>query len=244
MSLKFFKASVATLALGATLAVSAPAAVAQDNNFGSSSQGGIGQLLGLDQDAAWNTRNDLRKQIEGLNNPAVAPALESVVDGAVDAFFPGLATRKAEEARRAAEEAARRAAEEAARKKEAERRASGFNFGPCPADARVCVDIDGHRTWVQDGDGKVQYSVARISSGKPGQATPRGTFPVVRKVKDEISIPFNNAPMPYSIYFTNNGHAFHEGSPYIDSAGCIHLTHQDAVYYWNNVQIGDKVFIY
>src|SRR5699024_2139206 len=54
----------------------------------------------------------------------------------------------------------------------------------------------------------------------------------------------NNAPMPYAIYFTNNGHAFHMGDPAYDSAGCVRLPQQAAMRYWDNLQIGDKVFIY
>ena len=50
--------------------------------------------------------------------------------------------------------------------------------------------------------------------------------------------------MPYAMYFTNNGHAFHEGSPAYESNGCVHLTHQDAVRYWNDVPMGSKVFVY
>ena len=62
--------------------------------------------------------------------------------------------------------------------------------------------------------------------------------------KHEISREFNNAPMPYSIYFTNNGHAFHLDDPAVDSNGCVHLPPDAAKRYWDNVQVGDKVFIY
>ena len=83
-----------------------------------------------------------------------------------------------------------------------------------------------------------------MSAGMAGQETPRGTFYINRKIKDEISREFGNAPMPYSMYFTNSGHAFHEGSPAYESNGCIHLSHQDAVRFWNDVPVGSKVFIY
>ena len=83
-----------------------------------------------------------------------------------------------------------------------------------------------------------------MSHGKPGQETPKGTFTVTRKVKDEISYEFDNAPMPYAVYFTNNGHAFHQGNTYYESAGCVRLAPQDAQKYFNDLQIGDKVFIW
>lgn len=175
------------------------------------------------------------------------------MDGAVEFLFPGLIAQKNEEARKAREAAARANAERvaaekarseaAARKAEAQRRANEFDRGPCPADAKVCVDLNGRRTWLQDG-GKVSYVSPAMSAGMRGQETPRGTFHVTRKVEHEISREFNNAPMPYSIYFTNNGHAFHLDDPAVDSNGCVHLPPDAAKRYWDNVQVGDKVFIY
>ncbi|MEL4152292.1 L,D-transpeptidase, partial [Corynebacterium bovis] len=116
---------------------------------------------------------------------------------------------------------------------------------PCPASARACVDIDGQRTWLQEG-GQVSYGPVQISSGSPGPdtETPRGSFRVTYKVRDEISREFNNAPMPYAVYFTYNGHAFHEGNPNVPSAGCIHLSHDAAVTFFDSLQPGDEVFIY
>ena len=88
------------------------------------------------------------------------------------------------------------------------------------------------------------YQAGLIGPGRPGYETPRGTFYVNRKVKDEISYEFNNAPMPYSVYFTNNGIAFHQDDPYVPSAGCIHLYRADAQRYFNDLQIGDKVYVF
>ena len=68
------------------------------------------------------------------------------------------------------------------------------------------------------------YQSGLIGPGKPGQETPRGTFYVNRKVKDEISWEFGNAPMPYATYFTYNGIAFHQGDPNYLSNGCLLYT--------------------
>lgn len=174
------------------------------------------------------------------------------MDNAVNAIFPGLIERKNAEIRAEQERIEREHAAQVAREQaeaqarlEAEKKAQ-FDKGSCPADAKVCVDIDGNRSWLQDGNGNVTYVSGAISSGARTEelATPRGTFYVQYKVKDEVSRQYGNAPMPYSIYFTNNGHAFHEGSPAYLSHGCIHLQHQDALQYWNSLGVGDKVYIY
>ena len=212
----------------------------------------LDNFYGQTREQAWNTRNQILDQAEKFS-PELVPNVQTAVDGAVEFLFPGLIAQKNEEARKAREAAARANAERvaaekarseaAARKAEAQRRANQFDRGPCPADAKVCVDLNGRRTWLQDG-GKVSYVSPAMSAGMRGQETPRGTFHVTRKVEHEISREFNNAPMPYSIYFTNNGHAFHLDDPAVDSNGCVHLPPDAAKRYWDNVQVGDKVFIY
>lgn len=118
-----------------------------------------------------------------------------------------------------------------------------FDTGSCPAEARACVDLEGGRAWLQR-DGQVSYGAVPMSAGAPGWETPRGTHYVTRKVKDEVSYQFNLAPMPYSVYFTNDGVAFHEGDVNVLSHGCIHLNSQDAQVFYNDLQVGDMVYVY
>lgn len=185
---------------------------------------------------AWDTRNSLNSQA-GTLPPDAAQAVQGAVDGAVNGMFPGLiqereAAIRAEKERRAAAEAQSSAPQ-----------SSDFDRGPCPATARACVDLAGQRTWLQK-DGNVEYGPVTMSSGAQGWETPRGTHKVTRKVKDEISREFHNAPMPYSVYFTNTGVAFHAGRVDWLSHGCIHLNHDDAVTYFNSLKPGDVVFVY
>ena len=185
---------------------------------------------------AWDTRNSLNSQA-GTLPPDAAQAVQGAVDGAVNGMFPGLiqereAAIRAENERRAAAEAQSSAPQ-----------SSDFDRGPCPATARACVDLAGQRTWLQK-DGNVEYGPVTMSSGAQGWETPRGTHKVTRKVKDEISPEFHNAPMPYSVYFTNTGVAFHAGRVDWLSHGCIHLNHDDAVTYFNSLKPGDVVFVY
>lgn len=87
---------------------------------------------------------------------------------------------------------------------------------------------------------KIVYGPVAITSGRPGHETPTGKFPVLWKVKDDWSIPYNG-PMPYSTYFTSDGIAFHQGSLTEPSHGCIHLAREAAQYYFNNLAVGEIV---
>ena len=64
---------------------------------------------------------------------------------------------------------------------------------------------------------------------------------VQRKVRDEISYVFDNEPMPYSVYFTTTGVAFHEGDLTEDSHGCIHLSNPEAMHFFDVLQPNDIV---
>ena len=114
---------------------------------------------------------------------------------------------------------------------------------PCPRTAAACVDLAGQRSWMQS-NGRMDYGPVPVSTGRPGYETTPGSHRVVAKVRDEISHEFGGAPMPFSVYFTTNGMAFHEGDPGVLSHGCIHLLHPDAVAYFDRLQLGDEVFVY
>lgn len=169
-------------------------------------------------------------------------AYEQGVRDLADLVAPGAVQERQDKQDAAARAAAERRAAAAARA-ERQQRLDSTRSTPCPASARVCVDIDGKRTWLQR-NGETSYGPVNMSPGKPGQDTPRGNFSVQYKVKDEISREFNNAPMPYAVYFTNNGHAFHQGTLDTQSAGCVRLNRQDAITYFDALNPGDQVFIY
>lgn len=165
-------------------------------------------------------------------------AYEQGVRDLTDMVAPGAVQERQNE-----RDATARAEREARAERQAQQQRANTSNTPCPASARVCVDIDGKRTWLQQG-GETSYGPVSMSPGGAGQETPRGNFTVQYKVKDEVSRLFDNAPMPYAVYFTNNGHAFHEGTLQTQSAGCVRLNHQDAVTYFNALHPGDQVFIY
>jgi hypothetical protein len=110
---------------------------------------------------------------------------------------------------------------------------------PCTQAAKACVDLGALQAWLIK-DGRITRGPVSISTGESGMETPRGTFKVLRKVKDFYSTEYK-APMPYSVFFAPGGVAFHEGDLDTQSAGCVHLTHDDAVAFFNTLQVGDQV---
>ena len=82
-----------------------------------------------------------------------------------------------------------------------------------------------------------------ITSGRPGYRTSAGTFAVYWKDKDHRSSIFNDAPMPNSVFF-DGGNAFHEGSLYVPSHGCIHLSWEASEYFYSNLDYGDTVVVF
>jgi hypothetical protein len=110
---------------------------------------------------------------------------------------------------------------------------------PCSARADACIDLSANTSWLMH-NGTVTYGGVPITSGKPGYETPPGTFQVTWKNIDHWSKAYD-APMPYSVFFTTSGIAFHEGSLTEQSHGCIHLSPQAARAYYNALQPGDVV---
>jgi lipoprotein-anchoring transpeptidase ErfK/SrfK len=110
---------------------------------------------------------------------------------------------------------------------------------PCLSTARACIDLSAKKTWLISG-GKVVYGPVPITSGRPGWRTPPGRFRVSFKNIDHKSSIFDNAPMPYSVFF-NGGIAFHQGSLRDLSHGCIHLSKAAAQTYFSTLKVGDVV---
>lgn len=105
---------------------------------------------------------------------------------------------------------------------------------PCAPQAKACVQLSTGKAWL-NGAGPVP-----VAPGLPSYPTPKGTFHVQYKDIDHYSRQYNG-PMPYSVFFTNTGVAFHQGSLTRKSHGCVHLSHADAVHFYNTLQPGDEV---
>ncbi len=97
-----------------------------------------------------------------------------------------------------------------------------------PAQAAVLVTIDKSvQQMTVSVDGRPLYQWP-VSTGKAGYDTPNGKFKAFRMERDHYSKEWDEAPMPFSIFFTQKGHAIHGsldtkrlGSP--ASHGCVRL---------------------
>ena len=99
---------------------------------------------------------------------------------------------------------------------------------PACANAAVTVTIDkSAQLMTVEHDGRPLYQWP-VSTGKAGYDTPNGKFKAFRMERDHFSKEWDDAPMPFSIFFTQKGHAIHGsldtkrlGSP--ASHGCVRL---------------------
>ncbi|ACA16326.1 ErfK/YbiS/YcfS/YnhG family protein [Methylobacterium sp. 4-46] len=103
----------------------------------------------------------------------------------------------------------------------------GLGLGPARADLLVAVDKAAQRMTVTV-DGQERYTWP-VSTGAAGYATPSGSFAPSRLAREHYSREWDDAPMPFSVFFTDAGHAIHGsravgrlGSP--ASHGCIRLS--------------------
>lgn len=110
---------------------------------------------------------------------------------------------------------------------------------PCTGSARACVDVVSKRAWLI-ANGRVVRGPVSNMIGDREDPTPRGTFEVEWKAEQWTSREYL-VQMPYSVFFAPGGIAFHEGRQDTPSAGCVKLTHVDAVAFFDFLQIGDEV---
>ena len=111
---------------------------------------------------------------------------------------------------------------------------------PCSASAKACMDLSKQQAWLTDGAGHITYGPVPARGGAKGAKTPKGTFSVISKDQHHLSREFNNAPMPYSVFFYP-GDAFHSGNPATASNGCIHLSPAAAQRFFSGLNVGDPV---
>ena len=80
-----------------------------------------------------------------------------------------------------------------------------------------------------------------VTTGGSGYDTPSGTFKPFRMEIDHYSEEYDNAPMPYSIFFTQTGNAIHGTYEQRNlgravSHGCVRLSVKNAATLWKLVK--------
>ncbi len=110
-------------------------------------------------------------------------------------------------------------------------------FTPARADLLIQIDKAAQQMTVT-ADGELLYTWP-VSTGIARYDTPDGAFTPFRKEKEHYSREWDDAPMPYSIFFTQKGHAIHGtnhrslGRP--ASHGCVRLSVAHAAVLWDLV---------
>jgi lipoprotein-anchoring transpeptidase ErfK/SrfK len=116
-----------------------------------------------------------------------------------------------------------------------------FLAASAPARAEIAVAIN-TQTQLMDVtiDGVATYQWP-VSTGAEGYWTPGGSFRPFRLEAEHYSKEWDDAPMPHSIFFTEQGHAIHGtnsvralGSPV--SHGCVRLAPKNAAMLFELVQ--------
>jgi L,D-transpeptidase catalytic domain len=104
------------------------------------------------------------------------------------------------------------------------------------ASAAILVSIDkSAQQMIVSVDGETRYTWP-VSTGRPGYDTPNGAYSTLWMDREHYSREWDDAPMPYSIFFTKKGHAIHGtyhrslGQPV--SHGCVRLSVKNAAALW------------
>jgi hypothetical protein len=111
------------------------------------------------------------------------------------------------------------------------------------ADLLIKVDKSAqHMTVTVNGEQLYDWPV---STGRRGYDTPSGNFKPFRMEIDHYSEEWDNAPMPYSIFFTKTGDAVHgtyeqRNLGHAMSHGCVRLSVKNAATLWKLVK-GEKM---
>lgn len=95
---------------------------------------------------------------------------------------------------------------------------------PALATVRITIDLAAQRLTAVKGEQTVSW---KISSGRAGYETPTGHYSVMRMEADHLSDEYDQAPMPYAIFFSPRGLAIHGtyegGLGRARSHGCVRL---------------------
>ena len=107
----------------------------------------------------------------------------------------------------------------------------------------VVVSIPQQRAFVYRGDTLV--AATSVSTGKDGNETPTGVYPILQKNEKHFSNLYNAAPMPFMQRLTWDGIALHAGKNpgFPDSHGCVRLPAEFAKRLFEVTDLGTTVVV-
>ena len=110
---------------------------------------------------------------------------------------------------------------------------------------RVWVRVDLDRQILSVFRGSDEIGTTVILYGADGMPTPLGRFPIKDKRRDYFSNTYGDAPMPFSLWLTDDGVAIHGSPVEAGSAthGCIGVPEAFAAKLFDAVRVGDEVLI-
>ncbi len=111
-------------------------------------------------------------------------------------------------------------------------------------DGEITVWVDLRRQMLSVFRGGHEIGTAVIVYGSAEKETPIGTFPIGRKYRDYHSRTYD-APMPFSMFITNDGVALHGSRmvPIRATHGCVGLPNEFAEKLFEETEAGDLVSI-
>jgi len=108
---------------------------------------------------------------------------------------------------------------------------------------RVVISLSDQMAYLYRGD--TLMAATTISSGREDKPTPTGIFSIFNKLPMYRSKKYDNAPMPFALFFDPAGIALHAG--YVadepNSHGCVHLPAAFAKKLYSVTDLGTQVYI-
>lgn len=120
-----------------------------------------------------------------------------------------------------------------------------WNTDKAPANGKIVMTVDLQARVISVFKGGHEIGAAAVLLGTDEHPTPLGTFPIKYKMRHNVSEKYDNAPMPYSMFLTDDGVALH-GSDVQNgyaSHGCVGMPDDFAAKVFAIAKKGDKVII-
>lgn len=120
-----------------------------------------------------------------------------------------------------------------------------WDTSKAPANGKIVMTVDLKARVISVFKGGHEIGASAVLLGTDKHPTPLGTFPILYKMRHNVSEKYDNAPMPYSMFLTKDGIALH-GSDVQNgyaSHGCVGMPDDFAAKVFAVAKKGDRVII-